>query len=239
MNRNVAYPAIGAVLFAGLLMAGCVGSDFGYSATYKGESGTGIGIVMPANAPSIMQQFRKNANSEPGESAARGDHLGIDIVAPEGTPVIAAAPGRILRSWIDPLYGNQIEIDHGQDSHGLRTVTVYRHLSKRLVSAGDVVARGQQIGGLGRTGVLASGILHLHFEVHREIKPHGILPQDPHLFWVNGVGKVTCFDPSVSVDETVFHATYPVVCDGSNRSLPADAAEHRGIAVLSSGAAAS
>jgi murein DD-endopeptidase MepM/ murein hydrolase activator NlpD len=66
------------------------------------------------------------------------------------------------------------------------------------VSKGDVVARGQKIGTLGTTGMLAGGIPHLHFELYRQAG-RGSVTARPARFWVDGVGRVTCFDPAASL----------------------------------------
>lgn len=95
-------------------------------------------------------------------SGARVTHAGIDIVAPEGTPVVAPAAGRVIRAVMDHEgYGNMIEIDHGGGYH-LR----YAQLSRIDVSEGQSVAAGQQIGRVGRSG-RATGP-HLHLEVWRD-----------------------------------------------------------------------
>src|SRR5262249_51978764 len=61
-------------------------------------------------------------------------HKGVDIAAPEGTPVKAAAPGKIISSsWVKG-FGNMVEVDHGG---GL--VTRYAHNSRNLVSLGDEI----------------------------------------------------------------------------------------------------
>lgn len=85
-------------------------------------------------------------------------HAGVDIGAPSGLPIHAAAAGRITISVYSPSYGNYVEIDHG---NGVRTR--YAHMSKRLCSVGDTVAQGDVIGLVGATGH-ATGP-HLHFEV--------------------------------------------------------------------------
>lgn len=88
----------------------------------------------------------------------RAMHEGVDFMAPEGAPILAAAGGIVVYSDYHPGYGNMIEIDHG---NGL--VSRYAHASKRLVREGDVVLRGQKIGEVGNTG--RSTGPHLHFEV--------------------------------------------------------------------------
>lgn len=191
--------------------AGCTLNEYGAAAVYSSTVRSDVKVIVPANAPSISQQFRVSSDTV-AEGGPSAHHEGIDIIARAGTAVIAAAPGRIVSSYAEPMYGNRVVIDHGVDGTGSRTLTVYKHLQKRLVGEGGSVARGQQVGTMGRTGLLAGGISHLHFEVHREIKPQGPLPVDPNLHWADGIGRVSCFDPSVPVEAAVFRATYPVPC---------------------------
>lgn len=84
-------------------------------------------------------------------------HTGVDIGAPNGTPVVSAASGTVIASRFMGGYGNCIMIDHGGK------VTVYGHLSSRAVSAGQSVSAGQTIGYVGSTGMSTGA--HLHFEV--------------------------------------------------------------------------
>jgi len=85
-------------------------------------------------------------------------HQGVDIMARPGTPVRAAAAGRVVRSGSEALLGNVVEVDHG---HGYRTV--YAHLAERLVEAGAVVQKGDPVGKVGATGRTTGP--HLHYEV--------------------------------------------------------------------------
>ena len=85
-------------------------------------------------------------------------HAGIDIAAPTGTPVFAAAHGRVVFVGDRGQYGLMVEIDHG---HGY--VTRYAHLHSSLVRIGEAVERRSRIGTVGETG-LAIGP-HLHYEV--------------------------------------------------------------------------
>jgi septal ring factor EnvC (AmiA/AmiB activator) len=85
-------------------------------------------------------------------------HTGLDIRAPAGTPVKAAAAGEVLfAGWLRG-YGQIVILDHGRDLS-----TVYAHLSQIRAKEGKVVKEGEVIGNVGSTGV-ASGP-HLHFEV--------------------------------------------------------------------------
>ncbi|MDA0329315.1 MAG: M23 family metallopeptidase [Gemmatimonadetes bacterium] len=97
-------------------------------------------------------------------------HEGIDISAPAGTPILAAAKGRVIRSgWIIG-YGLTVEIDHG---YGF--TTLYGHASKVIVQVGDEVIRGDVIAQVGSTGVTTASNLHY------EVKVNGVA-QDPSRF---------------------------------------------------------
>ena len=86
-------------------------------------------------------------------------HHGLDIDAPKGSPVRAAAGGKVIRCGFESLYGNIVVVDHG---NGYRTF--YAHLSERTVEAGDTVQRGDVIGKVGDSGRTTGP--HLHYEVH-------------------------------------------------------------------------
>jgi hypothetical protein len=88
-----------------------------------------------------------------------GFHPGIDLPAAAGTPVAAAAAGRVIFAAHDPGgYGNLVELAHGGG-----VVSMYAHLSGLSVGVGQSVATGTRVGGVGSTGE-ATGP-HLHFEV--------------------------------------------------------------------------
>ena len=91
-------------------------------------------------------------------------HQGLDIAAPTGTTVTAAAGGTVIMAQWYGGYGNYILIDHGGGYS-----TGYGHLSAIYVSNGQSVKRGQAIGAVGSTG--ASTGPHLHFEVRIDGKP--------------------------------------------------------------------
>ena len=88
-------------------------------------------------------------------------HTGIDWGAQLGSPVIAAAPGRVLEAGWKGQYGKTVIIDHGG---GL--VSLYAHLHVITVREGDCVTDGARIGSVGSTGL--SGAVALHFEVQRD-----------------------------------------------------------------------
>lgn len=127
-----------------------------------------------------LEQLRSNNNNLAGESGifnwptsgrisspygyrsfnGGGFHHGIDIAAPQGTPVTAVASGVVTRATYSSSYGNVVFIHHPQ----LNKTTVYAHMHTISVSAGAQVSSGQQVGTVGNTGNSFGN--HLHFEVH-------------------------------------------------------------------------
>lgn len=97
-------------------------------------------------------------------------HEGIDVSAPTGTPILAAAKGRVIRSGWIVGYGLTIEIDHG---FGFRTL--YGHASKLIAQVGDEVTRGDVIAQVGSTGTATAPNLHY------EVKVNGVA-RDPSRF---------------------------------------------------------
>jgi len=91
-------------------------------------------------------------------------HTGVDLAAPCGATVHAAASGTVIFAGWKRAYGRTIVIDHGNG-----TATVYGHCSFLLVSSGASVHQGQAIARVGSTGVSTGP--HLHFEVRHGGKP--------------------------------------------------------------------
>jgi murein DD-endopeptidase MepM/ murein hydrolase activator NlpD len=95
---------------------------------------------------------------------------GIDIEAPEGTPIRAVAPGSVAyRGWLKG-YGNLLVLDHGDGYY-----TLYAHASQILVDEGDQVKGGELIGRVGETGSVEGP--RLHFEVRSQSRA-----EDPQLW---------------------------------------------------------
>jgi murein DD-endopeptidase MepM/ murein hydrolase activator NlpD len=91
-------------------------------------------------------------------------HEGIDVSAPKGTPILAAAKGTVIAAGWVAGYGQMVEIDHG---YGY--VTRYGHASQLLVKVGQSVNRGDAIAKVGSTGIATSA--HLHYEVRVNGQP--------------------------------------------------------------------
>jgi murein DD-endopeptidase MepM/ murein hydrolase activator NlpD len=102
-------------------------------------------------------------------------HHGVDIAAPLGTTVKAAAGGKVLFSGWVAGYGNLVEIDHGGG-----VSTRYAHNSVNLISVGDQVQPGQRIALVGSAG--RSTGAHVHFEVRsagRSVNPADLAVELP------------------------------------------------------------
>ncbi|MGA7857070.1 MAG: M23 family metallopeptidase [Terracidiphilus sp.] len=122
--------------------------------------------LWPIEGP-VASSFGEREDPINGEGAF---HSGIDIDAPYGTPVRAAADGDVTGKSMGSGYGREVVLDHGHDVE-----TVYGHLSAIAVLPGQHVTRGQIIGYVGQSG-RATGP-HLHYEV----RVHNV-PVNPHKY---------------------------------------------------------
>jgi murein DD-endopeptidase MepM/ murein hydrolase activator NlpD len=107
----------------------------------------------------------------------RGWHRGVDIMAPEGTPIYAAAPGVVIASGSEHRYGLVVKIEH---EGGF--VTVYAHNLANSVQVGARVAAGQEVASVGQSGRATSP--HVHFEIRHEgrvVNPLYLLPLPPRV----------------------------------------------------------
>jgi murein DD-endopeptidase MepM/ murein hydrolase activator NlpD len=99
-------------------------------------------------------------------------HAGIDIGAPSGTPIYAAADGTVLFSGAQGGYGNIVIVDHGYGFH-----TAYAHMTRTIAVNGSQVRRGELIGLVGSTGNSTGP--HLHFETRVYGRPYDPLQYLP------------------------------------------------------------
>ena len=132
----------------------------------------GVPQVVPAANQNITSSFGFRRDPFNGRSAM---HNGIDFKGARGSPILAAATGRVIYAGRKGGYGNFVEIDHG---NGL--TTRYAHLSRIDVKVGQSVDAGETLGGLGSTG--RSTGPHLHFEVRlngRAVNPRPFLETAP------------------------------------------------------------
>jgi murein DD-endopeptidase MepM/ murein hydrolase activator NlpD len=116
-------------------------------------------VAVPSGNPAdvLMMSSGFGYRSDPFTGAG-AMHAGLDFRGPIGTPILAAAPGRVSFVGQKSGYGNVVEVDHGQG-----ILTRYAHLSGFTSTVGAQVAAGQQIAKMGSTGRSTGS--HLHFEV--------------------------------------------------------------------------
>ncbi len=142
------------------------GGGGGYT---QGPSYTGGGsgrLQNPCPSAYISSEF--GGRNSPGGIGST-NHKGRDYAAGHGSPIYAAAAGRVTTVGYSSVRGNYVVIDHGD------IATLYQHCSAIYVSQGQSVSAGTNIAAVGTTG--ASTGPHLHFEVHV-----GGAPVDPRLY---------------------------------------------------------
>jgi murein DD-endopeptidase MepM/ murein hydrolase activator NlpD len=147
-KRNVLLPP-------GLPTGGVSGSGSALTANMATPLGAAFGLVPYGNW-----------QAAPRAARSMFMHEGVDLVAPFGTLVYAAADGVVVGAAPNGRYGNWIRIEHGG-----KLATVYGHLSAFApgIEPGETVVRGELIGFVGSTG--RSTGAHLHFELLNDGKP--------------------------------------------------------------------
>ncbi|WP_344220882.1 M23 family metallopeptidase [Kribbella sancticallisti] len=136
----------------------------------KKARAAGTAVEMPVSGYRITAVFGQ------GGSRWARNHTGTDFAAPTGTRVGAVMQGVVISAGQAGPYGNQIKIRHADG-----TETWYNHLSKIIVTVGERVDAGEQIGAVGSTGNSTGPHLHL------EIRPGGAGPVDP-MRWLRAHG---------------------------------------------------
>ncbi|WP_214792820.1 MULTISPECIES: murein hydrolase activator EnvC [unclassified Exiguobacterium] len=122
-------------------------------------SGPATSFVRPVSGY-VSSPFGPRQNPLTGVAES---HRGIDLVNATGTPIVAAAPGIVIKAAPATGYGNVVFVSHIVG--GAVWTTVYAHLDSITVSSGQTVSAGQTVGTLGNTGWSTGP--HLHFELHR------------------------------------------------------------------------
>lgn len=149
-----------------------VGKEYTRSISLKGLPGNGnLSLLFPLPAPAPLTSgygWRVHP--------VRGDqrfHSGVDIGAPEGTPVLASYSGTVETADTLGGYGLAVVLEHNNGAQD----TLYAHLSEILVRPGEKVEQGSVIGRVGSTG-LSTGP-HLHFELRQKTTDGKMETVDP------------------------------------------------------------
>lgn len=140
--------------------------------------------IWPINGR-LMGGYGVRSDPFSGEGAM---HTGVDISAPQGTPVHAAADGIVLHAGWNGGYGRCVIIDHGNNYQ-----TWYAHLSRMDVIEGAEIRQGEILGAVGTSG--RSTGAHLHYEVRI-----GATPVNPYRF----LGRASVVHTAVAASEFPF-----------------------------------
>lgn len=125
----------------------------------NGRKGVGFAQQMAGFARGGLVDPLPKGTWSVSQNWGNAGHNGIDLAAPQGTHVLAAAAGRVGLASTVPMGGQEIYIQH---ENGLGTR--YSHLSAFMVKLGDIVSQAQHIGNVGSTGMSTGP--HLHYMVH-------------------------------------------------------------------------
>lgn len=125
-------------------------------------------LVCPIQGAPVIQKFGPSSFAlEPPYGGYAHFHSGVDLLAGYGTPITAAAGGKVTAVGYADYFGIRVQVT---DSYGL--VEIYAHMSEAGVAVGQSVQQGQQIGLVGSTGLSIGAHLHLQLEI-------GGVPTDP------------------------------------------------------------
>jgi lysostaphin len=125
-------------------------------------------LFCPIQGSKVIQKFGPTGFAlEPAYDGYLHFHTGVDLLAEFGTPIVAAAGGKVTATGYADYFGLRVQIT---DTYGL--VEIYAHMEQSAVKIGDVIQQGQTIGFVGSTGLSIGAHLHLQFEV-------GGWPTDP------------------------------------------------------------
>ena len=124
--------------------------------------------VRPASGPITS----KYGPRKPPKAGASSFHKGIDIGAKMGSPIVAAADGKVTYAGVNGTFGNHVKV-----THAAGYVSSYSHMTRISVKVGDRIAAGNQVGTCGSTGNSTGP--HLHFEIKKDganIDPATVVP---------------------------------------------------------------
>lgn len=117
--------------------------------------GSSASWILPCSYTYLSSAF---GNREQPTAGASTYHQGVDLAAPEGTPIYASRAGTVSAATYGSSAGYYVKINHGDGFS-----SIYMHMTYYVVRAGQSVSQGQLIGYVGKTGVATGN--HLHFGI--------------------------------------------------------------------------
>jgi len=133
------------------------------------DTDVSVDLIWPVKGP-VSSPFglKRFFNDQP-----RNPHSGIDIAAPEGTDIVLPVDGNIIDTGNYYFNGNTVFVDHGQGM-----ISMFNHMSKITVKAGDSLKRGEKIGEVGQTGRVTGPHLHWSLNLNQtRVNPMLFLPE--------------------------------------------------------------
>ncbi len=188
-------------------------------------SANSIKVVTPKGAPKITSEYRSMKGVNGLRRSSR--HQGIDIPGPNRQPIIAVANGKVLDVETGSCWGPTLMVDHGKGTDGKRMIVLYGHLGDVVVKKGQTIKRGQLVGRLSNNHKkfkCIAGVRHLHLQIGRTARmtnrgnswghvrylKDGKRGVNPHLYWADGPGQVTCFRKGTNYPKGTI--THPMPC---------------------------
>lgn len=154
--------------------------DAEYIVRVQPEVGRDIDVTVALRTEPTLAMPVQNQNGKIGSffgdlrDSGRRDHEGVDIFAPRGTPVVAAADGIVSSVGTNGLGGNVVWIARP----GRGEFHYYAHLDRHAVTPGTLIERGEVVGTVGNTGNARQTAPHLHFGIYT---PRGAVDPLPYL----------------------------------------------------------
>ena len=168
-------------------------------------------FMMPVPGPVLSDFGRRRLYNQ----SSRSLHAGVDLRAPENTPVLASGTGRVALADELFLPGKTVVLDHGA---GL--FSYYAHLSSFCVKPGDMIAKGETLGYAGKTGRATGSHLHWAARLRRErIDPLSLMALDWDA-WISTVAATSILSETTAASTGAAPAPIPPQQAPTTRSAP-------------------
>lgn len=131
-----------------------------FVAAFEAEEKYNLSLLSPSPSLAGGVFFTKPVNGVISSNYEKdAGHMGIDLVAAQGAPILSTLDGTVIFTGTDPDYGNVIQVQHPDGF-----ISIYKHNEHLLKKVGDAVVAGEAIALIGNSGKMSTGP-HLHFEL--------------------------------------------------------------------------